>query len=326
MDYAVNSLRIESLTPEKAADYLKCNYTHNRKMRRHHVEYLLNEMKAGRFMPTAEVHLMYRNGEPVLVNGQHTCAAIVEFGKPVTVTVRKTIAREAGQIAMTYAFGHDTGLHRTFNDAMGAYNIAEQTGLTSDQVNALSTALRHILADFTGESDRKRNDAKKSPAELVEYIYAWSIDMRLLLSITANVDKKMSRLLQKRGILSIALPTLYYQKGRAIEFWQGIARPDGLQYVDPRMTARKYIESSRGTSYFMGVTPAKLSRQIAACWNSFYRGETLSSARVADELSIIKLLGTPYNGNQPKGFLSIRNETFVQKTDASPVENAAAAC
>lgn len=188
MDYAVNSLRIESLTPEKAADYLKCNYTHNRKMRRHHVEYLLNEMKAGRFMPTAEVHLMYRNGEPVLVNGQHTCAAIVEFGKPVTVTVRKTIARELGQIAMTYAFGHDTGLRRTFNDAMGAYNIAEQTGLTSDQVNALSTALRHILADFTGESDRKRNDVKKSPAELVEYIYAWSIDMRLLLSITANVN------------------------------------------------------------------------------------------------------------------------------------------
>ena len=60
----------------------------------------------------------------------NTCAAIIKYGKPVLVTLRKTLTSEAGQVAMTYAFGHDTYLRRTFNDAMGAYNLADATGLT----------------------------------------------------------------------------------------------------------------------------------------------------------------------------------------------------
>lgn len=326
MDSAINSLRVEPLSPEKAAEYLRHNYTHNRRMRRHHVEYLLNEMRAGRFMPTAEVHLMYRNGEPVLVNGQHTCAAIVEFGKPVTVTIRKTNAREAGQIAMVYAFGHDTGLRRTFNDAMGAYNVAEHTGLTGDQVTAVATALRHIMTDFTVErSGNRTGQVKKSPADLVDYVYAWSGDAKVLFSVTSEVDKVMSKAIRKRGVLPIGLLTIHYQRDKAIDFWRGIVRPDGLMYADPRMTARRYIELSRGRPSQIGVSPGKLSRQLASCWNAFYRGELLNHAKVADELSRVKLLGTPYTGNQPNGFLSILNEV-ERNLDAATVEPQAVAC
>ncbi len=307
MDAAINSLRVESLSPEKAAEYLLYNYTHNRRLRPNHVEYLLNEMKSGRFMPTAEIHLMYRNGEPVLVNGQHTCAAIAKFGRPVSVTVRKTIVKEPGQIAMAYAFGHDTGLRRTFNDAMGAYNIAEQTGLTRDQVDSVATALRHITTDFSQEHSR-RSLMKKSPADLVDYIYAWSVNAKILFSVTAEVDKMMSRLIRKRGVLSIGLLTIHYQREKAVDFWQGIVRPDGLMYADARMTARRYIEVSKGKANFTGVTPARLSRQLAGCWNAFCRGELVNHVKVADEAARIKLLGTPYNGKQPYGFLSILNE------------------
>lgn len=308
MDAAINSLRVESLSPEKAAEYFRYNYAHNRRLRQHHVEYLLNEMKSGRFMPTAEIHLMYRNGEPVLVNGQHTCAAIAKFGKPVTVTVRKTIVKEPGQIAMAYAFGHDTGLRRTFNDAMGAYNIAEQTGLTDKQVETVSSALRHIMNDFVLKPNSGGGTIKKSPADLVDYIYAWSANAKILFSVTAEVNKSLSNLTRKRGVVSIGLLTIHYQRDKAIDFWQGIVRPDGLLYADARMTARRYIEMSKGQPGTNGITAARLSRQLASCWNAFYRGELLSKAQVADETSKVKLLGTPYNGKQPDGFLSILNE------------------
>jgi len=309
MDYATNSLRVEQLSPEKAAEYLNCNYSHNRRLRRHHVRYLLGEMRAGRFLPTAEIHLMYRNGEPVLVNGQHTCSAIVEYGKPVTVTIRKTMVSEAGQIALAYAFGHDTGLRRTFNDAMGAYNIAEKTGLSNTQVNALATALRHIKNDFIGEGHGRNRD-KASPGDLVDYVYAWSHDARLLFSTISNIDGAggITRLLYKRGSLSIALVTMHYQIEKAIDFWRGVVQPDGLMFKDPRMTARRYLEQSKERQAGIhAITPARLSRQLASCWNAFYRNEMLNNAKPSEH-SPIKLLGTPYNGNQSAGFLSIRNE------------------
>ena len=305
MDAAINSLRVESLSPEKAAEYLLYNYTHNRRLRPNHVEYLLNEMKSGRFMPTAEIHLMYRNGEPVLVNGQHTCAAIAKFGKPVSVTVRKTIVKEPGQIAMAYAFGHDTGLSRTFNNAMGAYNIAEQTGLKIDQVDRVASALRHILSDFTVSGKGK---VKDSPGDLVDYMYAWSGKAKLFFSATNDMDQSIAKLVRKRGVLAVGMVTIHYQYDKAIDFWKGVFRPDGLMYADARMTARRYIEMSRSQPGVRGITAARLSRQLASCWNAFYRGELVNHVKVADETARIKLLGTPYNGKQPYGFLSILNE------------------
>ncbi len=306
MNTPTNSLRIESVTPEKATEYLQCNYSHNRKIRKNHVLFLANEMRAGRFMPTAEIHIMYRNGDPVLVNGQHTCSAIVEYGRPVSVTVRKTVTREPGQIAMTYAFGHDTGLRRTFNDAMGAYNIAEVSGLQGSQVEYLSTALRHIKNGFGADSGG--NSVKSSPADLVDYIYIWAPDARILYNTMAHCDRDIFRLMRKGGSLSIAILTIYYQLDKALEFWRGIAMPDRLSWSDPRVTARRYLEDSKKKPNTHGVSAGRLSRQLARCWNAYYRGEELKQVKVMDEYAPVILLGTPYTGKQPKDFLSTKNE------------------
>ena len=308
MDFATNSLRIESVTPEQAAEYLRYSYTHQRRMRKHHVDFLAHEMACGRFMSTAEVHLMFRNGEPSLVNGQHTCAAIVKYGKPVAVTVRKTIAKEAGQIAMTYAFGHDTGLRRTFNDSMGAYNLAESTGLTHRQVEALASAVRHIKTGFTKASSGS-GQIKDSPADIVEYVYAWAAEVKVLFAITSYCDGNITKLLEKRGALSVAVLTLYYQPEKATEFWRSVAMPDGLAWADPCMTARRTSEQSKGKAGATGVTAARLSRQLSRCWNAYYKSETLKQVKVLDELAPMVLLGTPYNGRQSADFLSLKNYT-----------------
>ncbi len=301
MDFATNSLRIEQVTPEKAAEYLRCTYAHQRKLRRHHVLFLAQEMRNGRFMPTAEIHLMFRNGDAALVNGQHTCAAIVEYGKPVSVTLRKTIVKDPGQIALTYAFGHDTGLRRTFNDAVGAYNLPEATGLGRVQVEALSSAIRHIRSGFV--KTRGGNVVKDSPADIVEHVYTWAPETKLLFNVTANCDSNISRLLEKRGALSVAILTLHFQPERAIEFWRHVAMPDGILWADPRMTARRALEDSKGKVGTSAVTAARLSRQLARSWGAFYKGEELKMLKILDETAPIVLFGTPYNGKQPSDYL-----------------------
>lgn len=306
MEFATNSIGVSPLTPDQAADFLKCNYEHQRKIRPAHVAYLLNEMRNGRFMPTAEVHIMYRNGERVLVNGQHTCAAIVEYGKPVTVTLRKTIATEAGQVAMAYAFGHDTGLRRTYNDALSSYNIMDSTGLTSTQVNALASTLRFIKDGFVSGRSGGGATMKLSPADLVEDVYAWSPEVKLLYTVTARGDGRAIRAFRKRGILSVAIITIGYCPDMALDFWKGIAAPDMLAWNDPRVMARKIIEASlvvdAGDRHRPSLT-SRLARQMARCWNAFHNNEKQAMVKVLNDTAPIVLYGTPYNGKQPKDFL-----------------------
>ncbi len=303
MDFATNSIQVTTLSVEQAAEYARHNYDHNRKPRPAHVDYLVNEMRNGRFMSTAEVHIMYRNGEPVLINGQHTCAAIVKYGKPVRVTIRKTIAAEAGQVAMMYAFGHDTGLSRTFSDSMRAYDIAEATGLSSTQVNSLAAALRYILEGFSATYYHKK--IKMSPADLVNDVYAWAPEMKLLQITTANTDGKISRALQKRSVLSVAILTLFFKPEKAIEFWKGIVDPDRLPSKDIRVTCRRILLDSLGSSLASKETD-RLTRLMSRGWNSFYKDDGLLQLKVMDHTAPMILEGTPYNGKQPQNYLPSR--------------------
>lgn len=303
MSMTIQSLQVESVTPEKAREFLRCNYKHNRPPRKHHIEFLAREMQEGRFYSTAEIHLAYCNGEPVLVNGQHTCAAIIKYGKPVRVTVRKSSTSEHGQIAMLYAFGHDTGLRRTFNDGVGAYNLEEQTGLGRHEIEPTATAMRHIRAGFLKEITNAPMDGrilKPSIAEIVEHMDEWAPYAKFFFGVIDNGDKKLRRLASKRGALSVAMVTMRYQPERAIDFWRQVFEPTGLEWEHPCIVTRRVIEASKSIVGSQGVTPSRLSRQLARCWLAYWNGEKMGQLpKVADETSAIFIAGTPFNRRQP---------------------------
>lgn len=304
MGFTGNSLQVETVTPEKANEFLRYNYAHNRRYRPAWVEYLAREMREGRFMPTAEIHIMYRNGEPVMINGQHTCRAIIMYGKPVRVTVRKTTTHEVGQIAMAYAFGHDTGIRRSFTDGMNAYGLTEQTDLPSLAINNLASAIKYIRGNFQVDS-KSGNAIKDSPADVVGYVLNLVPVMKMFNAFVMPCEKKLLKNLRRRSCLSIALLTFYYQPEKAAAFWSQIAHPDNLAWNDPRVTARKYIETTQ-----VGKSgAAKLSRQVARCWRAFCKGEQLSMVTGINEAAFISIEGTPYNGKQTRGYLSIQDET-----------------
>lgn len=297
-----NSLQVTYLSPRDAAELLSYNFAHNRRLRPAHVAFLVNEMRAGRFMETAEIHVMFRNGEPVLTNGQHTCEAIVRFGAPVRVTLRKTIVKEAGQIAMMYAFGHDTGLRRTFNDALGAYDISEEVGLTKSNLDRLAAAIKHIRSGFRAS---KKHVIDPPMVDLLEDIRVWAPEARLLFSAIEGRDKKMTRAIYKRGVLSVAIVTLFYQKEVALDFWRAVVDPIMLTSRDARLLARRYIRDSVGSPGTNYVAPGLLSRQLAGCWNAYLKNEPIVFVRTSETQPIV-LRNTSYNGKQSDGFIANR--------------------
>lgn len=299
MGFSTTSLQVETVTPEKATQYLAMNYANNRRLRPSWVDYLVREMAAGRFMSTAEIHIMYRNGEPVMVNGQHTCRAIIKYSRPVRVTVRKSTTTELGQIAMTYAFGHDTGIRRGFADGMNAYNLSEQTGLSPSVIDSLVGALKFIKYGFNGKG-AGGHLVKESPAEMVKYVLAFAPAMKLFDAHVMPCEKLFLKRLRQRRTLSVALLTFYYQPDKAVDFWSQVANPNRLDWNDARVTARRYIESSVSRPQ---DEEAKTPRRIARCWRAFYEGDVLSQVQGIDPKSVIKIEGTPYTGKQRANYI-----------------------
>lgn len=305
MGYSTTSINVESVSPDKAREFISYNYAHNRPVRPHWVKYLANEMREGRFLSTAEIHIAYRNGEPVLINGQHTCSAIMMYNKPVRVTVRKTSTTETGQIAMLYAYGHDNGMKRTFVDGLGAYNIGEELGIGPSRLSELNAALRHIRSGFGEDARSQRKGAQTPPSitEMVEVIPAWAPYFHMFWNqIEARTaGGKIKALCSKRGSLSVVLVTLRFQPEKAREFWQGVVELDGMMVNDPRNIARRVLENSKSMPYTAKkVSSATLSRELARCWKGFMDGETMKQVpKGIKEGSTFVLVGTPYDGKQP---------------------------
>jgi hypothetical protein len=294
MGFSTSSLQVELVTPEKAGQFLSYNYANNRRVRQPWVDYLVREMQAGRFMSTAEIHVMYRNGEPVMVNGQHTCRAIMKYGKPIRVTVRKSTTNETGQIAMAYAFGHDSGIRRSFTDGMNAYNLSEQTGLSAWVIDSLVGAVKFVMHGFNG----KRTGGafvKESPADMVKYVLAFAPAMKMFDVHVMPCEKQLLKRLRQRRVLSVALLTFYYQPEKASDFWRQVANPDRLVLDDARVTARRYIENSVSRPQ---DEEAKTPRRIARCWRAFYEGNSIERVQGINPMSAIVIAGTPYNGKQ----------------------------
>lgn len=269
-----NSINVVELSPAQAQEFLGYRYAHDRPLRPWYVDFLVNEMKERRFQFTAEVHIAHVNGQPNLINGKHTCNAIVKFGKPVKVTLRKTYTTTPGQVAALYAFGHDNQLRRHLGDQMQSFGLVEETNLTAQQLGALAASLSYIRNGFTASKGGK---AIQSPADRIQDAIEWSPFMRKFDASVMPCNKYVLRALRQRSVLSLGLVTTRYQPDIAAKFWGEIAKPNGAQYTDPRMAARRVIDAidqiNRSKNELQRIT-WKLSR----CWRAFFDGEQLEMA------------------------------------------------
>ena len=99
---------IETITPQKAEEYLSFN-THNRNLKRGHVERLASDISAGRWIFNGSTIVF--NGDGTLLDGQHRLAAIIEAGIPVKLTVVRGVSKSAMPTI-------DANIARTASDAM----------------------------------------------------------------------------------------------------------------------------------------------------------------------------------------------------------------
>ena len=294
------SIEVRFVSPEEAAEFLKRNFAYQRFLRKHFVKSLVGEMESGRLLSTAEIHVVHYDGKPVMVNGQHTCNAIIKYGKAVEVTVRHTDVDSDEEIALVYAYGHDNGLKRSHADALSAFNLSGRFGISKSQTRALSSAMRHIYVGFDWD---KRDGGVIAPTpvtEIEDQMQHWVDAMRAFDALPAP-QSRVHKTTYQRSIYAVALVTMRFAPEQAAEFWTGVFNPTGLVWEDPRAVCNRMLEKLISTPGGKTADIFVKSRMVAACWNAYWNEATMRKAPSISQdawHAPIKLLGTPYNGKQ----------------------------
>jgi hypothetical protein len=91
-DPSVYTMAVETITPERAEEYLAVNRG-NRNIVQAHVAAMARDIGNGRWMFNAQPICFSRSGR--LLNGQHRLSAVLEAGQPIEVLVMRNLPEEA---------------------------------------------------------------------------------------------------------------------------------------------------------------------------------------------------------------------------------------
>jgi hypothetical protein len=91
-DPSVCAMTVETITPERAEDYLAYNRG-NRNIVQSHVAAMARDITNGQWMFNAQPICFSRSGR--LLNGQHRLSAVLEAGQPIEVVVMRGLPEEA---------------------------------------------------------------------------------------------------------------------------------------------------------------------------------------------------------------------------------------
>lgn len=130
------NFKVETITPQTAAEYLSHNAPNNRRIKRAHVEMLARDMQSGEFKTTHQGIAFDKNG--MLIDGQHRLQAVLMAGVPVKMVV----SRNCETTTLTSL---DRGESRTLHDAftiLGGNTVRDKVLRNTHILAAMNAVIR----------------------------------------------------------------------------------------------------------------------------------------------------------------------------------------
>lgn len=301
-----HSVEIMTITPEQARLWLGSRpYRGQRPLRANHVQFLAEEMRRGRFRPTAEVvFAMEDDNRCFIINGNHTLNAIIQCNLPQVATVFYYASSGYDDTAEAYG-SIDTNLTRNVNDLFAAMFLKDELGLTSTQLNRLGGGVKVIDSKFGPIKGRLHQD------DYLRLLRQYTPSSHEYFDLIAGCPQEIYPSATRSASMGVALVTIRFAtqvfgKDRVSDFWTGVVFDDGIKSGDPRKVANRHLELSatvggghRKTGKGIRVvTQAYSARYLANCFNAWVQGKSLTKTQVEDTSVPIKILGTPFTGNQ----------------------------
>lgn len=271
--------------PEMAAVFrTERLFPRQRNIDKKNVVRLAEQQTQGYFVPGTQIlFCVYPDGSMHMVNGNHTCEAIIRSGVPIELTLTYVFVKDVDEAGEVYSV-IDYQKVRTRSDSLRAAGLENIPMLPK-----ASAGLAIILAGFQANLGKASPSAHRDVASAIRK-YDRAIDV---LDIAWHkAPAKNVALLRRAPTMSVALETAQYQPAPALEFWGGAARNDGLSADDPRA----YLLSQCQANSVAGQDRRERALLVAAAsWNAWFRGDKVKYVQ-PERLKGdgFRILGTPW--------------------------------
>ena len=288
----LNHLRSEVvLVPPEMAAMLRatCHFDRQRAIDPRNVERLAFEIKQGWFIRGTPISMcVLPDGTMRLINGNHTLEAIKKAGIPVPLTFLYQEVPDLAAVARDYS-NLDLQKGRSWKTALHAVN-----GGHNEFDGRATAALGAILSEF-GKNAHNQADSRSRGVRVQMLNHEYRAAINLLAATTKGCPSQNVSKLMRSAVLGVALITARAQPAKAVEFWGGMVRDDGIAAGDPRKALLRYLFNNPVAG--SGARPAH-ARIAANAWNAFYEGRDLEFVR-QHAASPLRIAGTPWHKGNP---------------------------
>jgi hypothetical protein len=249
----------ETITPEKAIEYLSLNIENNRSVREWKANKYAEAMANGRWLQTSATIRFDTNGK--LIDGQHRLQAIIRYGKPVKMMVSRGERPESIHVV-------DTQTSRNPRDSLVVAGLAgrgessQVAGLANVMIGWEYGSFIHSMSEMA-TSDRLSND------EMIEYVQLHGDRIKEALDVANSVLRSLP--LNRSGIAMAYLVLKEVDAAAAEEFFMRLSegilegQSDPLVGLVRKANAERLLPQRRnapGTTLYL----------IIRTWNAWREG------------------------------------------------------
>lgn len=292
-----HTIVFETITPEKAQDYIAKNFLRNRNRSPKYVAHLAHLMESGQFLGKITPPLVFciLNNTEILIDGQHRLAAVVKSGAVLPLKVERIPVKNEEELASFFG-KFDIPRRRTLGDTIGGAAFDTEIGTSKRNLGRAATAIRVIKSGFPSNHILKRY----SDAEIMELIRGWKDQILPLVATLEGTNSVIRQRLEISPVLSVFLVILRYEPEEGIKFLDAVVSPNGLSTGDPPLELAFWLRETKYKDNFnKGAGPGDLSRSVAKAWHAYRSGKKLkhiTKKNIGDITLPIKIDGSPFNG------------------------------
>lgn len=297
------SSEVRIVTPSEAARFLEANsFDRQRSLENRKVSLYANQMRRGEWDSdfTVDFGCVRRDDGShtpfQIIDGQHRFAAQVKANICVRYEIRRFIFDSYRDLANRYG-KIDIQRPRSVTDLARAHALDEEVDLRLDMTRRLIAAAGFIENDFVVTGKIFSQDEKLAQAR------RYAASCRAYLDSLIGLRHSMRTAMWRMATMSVGIAILdetrpVYGDTFVSEFWSGIVADDGLHRDDPRKVALDHI---RDAAMFTREKKKRVSapfsaRFLANCWNAYTEGRPITTTRVHDARSPIRINGTRFRG------------------------------
>lgn len=241
-----------------------------------HIRVLADMMSRGEFRDRDTLSFAIIGGRILLLNGHHRLSAQKTSGVPILWNVVVYECSTQDEVEKLYA-SFDTNVRdRSERTILNVLHMDKRLGVSKATAAAVYEAVPLISSGFA----LSRTDYDAVDSRIVDrrlgIMVGFAEEARTWENAISPAPAKIKRLLSNQGPVAIALITLRDQPIPAFQFWNGLAKDDGLRTGDPRKTYLGTLNNDKKT------TRNILAHRAAIAWRAWLEGRKLAYIRTPD--------------------------------------------